>query len=119
MVTASVAIALGFQSAPRSDADLAARVADLERRVAKLEAQPGSGRGAGDDKGSAPQPKWKDVSIWRQLSNGLSMEQIKTGLGEPTKVFQNGEHRTTWYYGYPSGGTVEFMDGRVFGWSEP
>jgi len=64
-------------------------------------------------------PKWKDVSLWRGLSHGISKDDVTRILGAPEKVYDQGI-QVTWYYGYPLGGEVTFgKDGRVESWSEP
>jgi hypothetical protein len=68
---------------------------------------------------SPARPRWKDVSVWRGLSHGMSQDDVKRILGEPEKVSDLG-FQVTWYYGYPFGGEVTFsQDGRVSSWSEP
>lgn len=68
---------------------------------------------------SPPTPRWKDVSVWRGLSHGISKDDVKRILGEPGKVSDLG-FQVTWYYGYPLGGEVTFgKDGRLESWSEP
>jgi hypothetical protein len=68
---------------------------------------------------SPARPRWKDVSLWRGLSHGMSQDDVKRILGEPEKVSDLG-FQVTWYYGYPFGGEVTFsQDGRVSSWSEP
>jgi len=58
-------------------------------------------------------PKWRDVSLWRGLSHGISKDDVKRILGEPGKVADLGG-MIIWYYGYPSGGQVTFgQDGRL------
>jgi len=63
--------------------------------------------------------RWKDVSLWRGLSHGISKDDVTRILGAPEKVSDLG-FQVTWYYGYPLGGEVTFgKDGRVESWSEP
>jgi hypothetical protein len=64
-------------------------------------------------------PRWKDLSLWRGLSHGISKEGVARILGAPGKVTDLG-FQVTWYYGYPLGGEVTFgKDGKVTSWSEP
>jgi len=66
-----------------------------------------------------PEPRWKDVSVWRSLKHGLSKDDVKRILGEPSKVADFGA-LVTWYYGYPVGGQVTFREnGSVQSWIEP
>ena len=117
-------VALAFRAPTLDDSvtSLAARVLSLENRVERLESDRGGRSPNGtttQPKAATEEPKWKDVVMWRQLKNGHSMSAVRALLGDPGKVFQNGESLTTWYYGYPGGGRVDFRDGYVNGWSEP
>jgi len=68
---------------------------------------------------SPARPRWKDVSVWRGLSHGMSQDDVKRILGAPEKVVDLG-FQVTWHYGYPLGGEVTFgKDGKVESWSEP
>lgn len=84
----------------------------LERRVATLEDQLRQRNGA-----VAIPP---DKVNWRRLQKGLSEADVEKLLGSPSKVdaFRS---FTIWYYGYPSGGQVQFdgMSRTVSSWSEP
>ena len=65
--------------------------------------------------------KWKDISLWRrQLKINMTQDHVLSILGEPDKVNVIGGFQTTWYYGYPSGGNIDFNpEGIVNSWSEP
>lgn len=64
-------------------------------------------------------PKWRDVSLWRGLSHGMSKDDVKRILGERGKISDLGFH-VTWDYNYPFGGNVTFgQDGTLQSWSEP
>jgi outer membrane protein assembly factor BamE (lipoprotein component of BamABCDE complex) len=90
------------------------RIADLEKRVAILEA-----------KLQSPTPnanpyseKWKDRTLWRRLQTDMSMDQVESLLGIPRKV--SGGDVTFWYYSSESWHSyVSFYKGRVHGWKEP
>ena len=56
-----------------------------------------------------------DLSSWRQLSKGLSRDQVRSLLGEPRKI--SGGVYETWFYQGVS--YVDFYDGKVNSWSEP
>lgn len=64
-------------------------------------------------------PQWKDISRWRILQRGMNKDSVRNILGEPTKinVYDSFE---IWYYGYPSGGEVEFSRNSLLtSWREP
>jgi hypothetical protein len=64
-------------------------------------------------------PQWRNVSLWRGLSRGMSKGQVREILGEPGKVVESGII-SIWYYGYPLGGEVTFdSSGNVNSWREP
>ncbi len=84
----------------------------LERRVTDLEAQL--------SKRKALIPVASDKATWRQLQKGMSEGDVENLLGSPSKIDMFGTF-TVWYYGYPSGGRVQF-DGasrEVTSWFEP
>jgi SmpA / OmlA family len=84
----------------------------LERRVAILE----------DElrEETAPTPVASGTANWRKLRNGMSQEDVEQLLGSPSKVDAN-LYSIAWYYGYPSGGRVQFdaRSRKVEGWNEP
>lgn len=61
------------------------------------------------------------LSSWRQISKGLSRDQVRSILGEPRKIV--GGSLEIWYYGtmthFGSSGSVTFYLGKVDSWSEP
>ena len=58
---------------------------------------------------------WKNLTIWRSLKIGITPDEVRTILGEPTRV--EGGARAYWYY--PRSGNLEFEDGKLRNWSEP
>jgi outer membrane protein assembly factor BamE (lipoprotein component of BamABCDE complex) len=56
-----------------------------------------------------------DISSWRQLKKGMSEEQVRVLLGEPSKI--DGGTVSQWHY--KSNGSVTFLDDKLFSWSEP
>ena len=97
------------------NAKLEKRVIELEKRVTKLEALLKTSTKE-DIKYSE---KWKNRSLWRQLRIGMSMNQVKSLLGEPRKI-DGGSSFTYWYYSKVSWHSrVIFYDGRVDRWTEP
>ncbi len=89
------------------------RVATLEERVAALEnpearAIPVSG---------AEQRVKKDKTLWRSLEKGMTKQEVKKILGEPSGVLNFNENEI---WDYASGGSVRFdRSGHVLGWYEP
>jgi polyhydroxyalkanoate synthesis regulator phasin len=59
--------------------------------------------------------KWRNKQNWRKLEKGMSEEEVKKILGEPSRI-KSIPSVEMWNYG---SGDVEFSDGEVRGWSEP
>lgn len=85
---------------------------DLERRVRELESliksEPSKGR---------PVPastRWRDLSNWRQLRHGMTMDEVRALLGEPERV--EGGPLTYWRW---ADANVYFISDELSGWSEP
>jgi hypothetical protein len=61
------------------------------------------------------------LSSWRQITKGLSREEVRSILGEPLKIEGGAIER--WYYGSTfssyAPARVDFMFSGVYGWSEP
>jgi outer membrane protein assembly factor BamE (lipoprotein component of BamABCDE complex) len=93
-------------------ATLARRIDSLEKRVRELEAivaaQPTK------DGKAAAAPNWRDIQNWRRLRRGMTMDQVRELLGEPSRVI--GGRITIWQWDSAS---VEFLDDIVASWSEP
>jgi hypothetical protein len=61
---------------------------------------------------------WQNKKNWRNLKAGMTAEQVRAVLGEPTKVIDG--TRTLWYYPNIFCGYVSFDDkGRLAIWNEP
>ena len=94
------------------------RTADLEQRVRELEAliktEPAR------DRSVPASPKWRDPGNWRRLRVGMTMDEVRTSLGEPETVRVD-ELRTYWYWDYPGGAEVYFdtRSRKLGGWTEP
>ena len=102
------------------------RVRELERRVEQLEkqvAQPTSPVSAPKPVSSQPDG-WRQRENWRSLRRGMTESDVRSILGEPSKVDVNGP---LIYWDYPGRGRAEFFgsrdggsgEGRLQGWSEP
>jgi len=85
---------------------------DLERRVRELEAviksEPSQGRPI------QASTRWRDLANWRRLRLGMNMDEVRALLGEPERVDAGPITWWRWHNGH-----VNFMDGKVRGWSEP
>lgn len=110
-----VAPALASASEP-TNAELAARIAGLEARVALLEG------------GLPPAPQTQaagakalELNNWRKCVSGMSKDEIRELLGKPTtEQFASAVNQysdmDTWIYGSPNagpGGSVLFMGEKV------
>jgi hypothetical protein len=61
---------------------------------------------------------WQNKKNWRKLSKGMHEGEVKSMLGEPSKVIQG--VKTLWYYPNIYCGYVTFDEkGRLIGWNEP
>ena len=85
---------------------------DLTRRVGELEAAIKSASSQGQPIPTST--KWRDLANWRQLRQGMKPDQVRALLGEPERVDAGGVTFWHWANAY-----VSFMDGKVYGWSEP
>ena len=66
----------------------------------------------------APAPQQKpivDLTTWRTLRKDMSMGDVRSILGEPSRI--DGGSFTTWHY--PNYGTVTFYKDVVYLWREP
>ena len=92
---------------------------DLERRVLELEARV---RSEPAREWSAPaSSKSRDIQNWRRLRRGMTMDQVRTLLGEPERVDAMGALSTIWRWDSLGIAHVSF-DGRsnkLESWSEP
>jgi len=58
----------------------------------------------------------KSISSWKKLLSGMSHEDVRKILGEPSRT-KGGDSFETW--NYPNSGYVMFKHGKVFRWSDP
>ena len=89
----------------RANADLEQRVRDLEALIRREPSR---------DQQVAVSGDWRDISNWRRLRQGMKPDQVRALLGEPERVEAGGVTFWRWANSY-----VSFMDGKVYGWSEP
>jgi hypothetical protein len=73
---------------------------------------------ASKQKEAADKYGWQNKMNWRKLQMGMSQGQVRSILGEPTKVIKG--VKTLWYYPNIYGGFVSFdQSGNIVGWNEP
>jgi outer membrane protein assembly factor BamE (lipoprotein component of BamABCDE complex) len=58
---------------------------------------------------------WKSLANWRSLKNGMSYDEVRSILGEPSKV--DGGSIAYWYYS--NRGRVIIISDKVIQWEEP
>ena len=58
---------------------------------------------------------WKSLANWRSLKNGMSYDEVRAILGEPSRI--KGGNIAFWYY--ENRGDVTFYEHKVKSWSEP
>ena len=93
------------------------KISELEAKIEKLE-------GLLDEcissrkKGAADEYGWQNKMNWRKLEMGMPQAQVRSILGQPTKVIKG--VKTLWYYPNIYGGFVSFdRSGNIVGWNEP
>jgi hypothetical protein len=94
------------------------KTADLERRVHELEARVTVSPSR--PPAVPPSAQWRDIQNWRRLRHGMTMDQVRTLLGEPERV-EAGSRLTFWRWGGDFGAHVQLdsRSGKVESWSEP
>ncbi len=104
--------------AQENEADrLHSRINQLETRLKEMEAQLQECQEARKS-GQLEQYGWQNKKNWRKLSKGMQEGEVKSMLGEPSKVIQG--VKTLWYYPNIYCGYVTFDEkGRLIGWNEP
>ena len=95
------------------------KVAKLESRVAQLEKVLLSNENIrSSSQRIVNSDKWNNRQNWRKLERGMSKAEVKQILGEPDRI--DAGSVTYWHYSdIFTSGDVTFMDGKVYGWSEP
>ena len=100
------------QDAGRID-QLESEIQAIKLRLSKIESA--QGISASDQKPVATGTGWKSVSNWRQLKTGMTPNEVRAILGEPSRV--RGGEIADWYYS--NGGTSTFMQEKLYRWTEP
>ena len=102
-------------AAEPTNAELAARVAGLEARMALLEARPATATAQ-----ARLSPKALEKKNWLACKQGMSVENIRALLGDPTdehtvSAVNQYDVSRSWMYGDPGvrGGSVVFQGERV------
>jgi len=96
---------------------LQSRITQLETRLQEMEGLLKECEEARKS-GQLEQFGWQNKKNWRKLTKGMPEAQVKSTLGEPSKVIQG--VKTLWYYPNIYCGYVTFDEkGRVIGWNEP
>jgi hypothetical protein len=93
----------------RKTADLERRVRELEGRVTVSPSRPPT---------VPASSQWRDIQNWRGLRFGMTMDQVRTLLGEPQRV-DAGSRITFWHWGEMSYVVFDGQSGKVQSWSEP
>ena len=106
-----------IQAQDKEILQLQQKISELEAKIEKLE-------GLLDEcmvsqkKGKADEYGWQNKMNWRKLEMGMSQAQVRSILGEPTKVIEG--VKILWYYPNIYGGFVSFdRSGNIVGWNEP
>lgn len=93
------------------------RVVELEQKVKQLESLLEECNKAREEAIGAALG-WQSKKNWRKLRAGMKESQVKSILGEPSKIIHGAI--TLWYYPNIYGGYVSFdKEGRLAGWNEP
>ena len=112
---------------------LRAQIDEQNRRIQRLEAELNRRAGAPavppqsrkpvvtsqpvESPATKPQP-WHAPAAWERIAKGMSVEQVRTILGEPTAIESVESLKTLFYRGAVSG-HVNFRDERVVAVSKP
>jgi hypothetical protein len=120
MIERLAAIALGALLCTVASAQsIDDRINDMERRIEQLEkrlAQPAAPVRSANPATTRPDG-WRQRDNWRALRRGMTESEVRSLLGEPSKVNAFGS-LTVWEY--PGEGRAQLgRDGKLEGWGEP
>ncbi len=91
------------------------KVLSLERRIMELEKALKLATSSPEKK-PIKMGNWQNRANWRALKKGMTMNKVRSILGEPHNISQF-KYSTVWWYGF---GRVDFDEHRIVdGWSEP
>src|SRR5262245_44757153 len=93
------------------------RVRELERRVEQLEKQGAKPASPASAPAVAPKPVSSQTEKWRSLRRGMTEGEVRSVLGEPSKVNVDASY-VTWEYPERANARFDF-NGRLQVWSEP
>lgn len=100
-----------------SDSDritlLEKEVQELKSRLTVLETP--ATKASVNNKTTAQTDGWKSLANWRSLKSGMSYDEVRSILGEPTRIA--GGNLAFWYY--PNRGDVTFYEDKLKSWAEP
>ena len=92
---------------------LEVEVRDLKGRIKKLE--DGHSQADSSSQKAKTSEGWRDLSNWRSLKRGMSYDDVRMLLGEPSRI--QGGSFTFWQYKNAS--SARFFDDRLDSWTEP
>ncbi len=104
-------LAANAQDVGRLD-QLEREIREIKLRLATLEASRPPGE---EQKPLAGGEGWKYLQSWRRLKTGMSPNEVRAILGEPSRV--RGGEIADW--SYANGGVSTFMMDKLFRWVEP
>ena len=100
-----------------SDSD---RITQLEKEVKELKSrltvlETPAPKPIVNNKPTTSTDGWKSLANWRSLKSGMSYDEVRAILGEPTRIA--GGNLAFWYY--PNRGDVTFREDKLTNWVEP